>query len=689
MIEVNQYLEIFIEESREHLQNLNESMLNLEQNPEEKSTLNEIFRSAHTLKGMAGSLGFGKMTSLTHKMEDVLDALRNSRMKNSSEIMDVLFKSLDALEDYVGCISENSDEGDSDYSNLVDLLAGIVENNGTAPAGQALEKGAFGSGKEENFTKTENDGKFQLDQYTAEMIKNVKKAGMNSYLIRITLSSSCVLKAARAFIIFRTLEGFSEILKSTPSVEDIEEEKFDLDFEVVIASQIDFDELKSEFDSISEIDKLEIHILETENIIEVKDTVDSESTGEDKVKDLGTGENCVGASNGDQTRQISKPKAAKTVRVDIERLDVLMNLVSELIIIKTRLENTGSAKGTGFRNEELENLEKIIKSLHDAVMKVRMVPIETVFNRFPRMIRDISKDIGKEITLSMSGEETELDRTVIDEIGDPLVHLLRNSADHGIEPAKKRKEMNKPEEGHIFLRAYQDGNNVVIEVEDDGQGIDVEKVRKKIIDKEILSPEVAKSLSQKSLIEYLFKPSFSTTDKITDLSGRGVGLDVVKTKIESLGGSVEVDTQLGKGSKFIIRLPLTLAIIQALLVYVNKEKYAIPLNSVEQIIMIKTDEIKTIQKQEVIIYRNSTIPLIRLNKILDVKDTAGEEQEMTVVIVKKRDRMAGFVISDLIGRQEIVVKPLGKILSGVNAIAGATILGDGNVALILDTNSIA
>jgi two-component system chemotaxis sensor kinase CheA len=379
----------------------------------------------------------------------------------------------------------------------------------------------------------------------------------------------------------------------------------------------------------------------------------------------------------------------KTVRVDIDRLDNLMNLVSELIIIKTRLEGVGTDSKNQDMTEAVEYLERITTSLHDAVMKVRMVPIERVFNRFPRMVRDLSKDLSKEINLNMSGEETELDRTVIDEIGDPLIHLIRNSIDHGIEERDERIKNNKTAEGTVNLRAYQDGNSVVIEVEDDGTGIDVEKVKKKAIERGIVSQSDANELDENNTIDLLFRPGFSTADKVSDLSGRLVGLYVFKTKIESLNGLVEVENSRGKGSKFIIRLPLTLAIIQALLVTIGEEKYAIPLNVIRDINTIKSSLIRNVHGQDVVLNRDNVLPIVRLGRMLDVdNDISTESEELTAVIVKKGDKNAALIIDGLIGQQEIVIKTLGKFLSGIKNIAGATILGDGQVALIVDTNSL-
>jgi two-component system chemotaxis sensor kinase CheA len=386
-----------------------------------------------------------------------------------------------------------------------------------------------------------------------------------------------------------------------------------------------------------------------------------------------------------------KSKTSKTVRVDIDRLDNLMNLVSELIIIKTRLEDAGDNRGRQNESEAIEYLERITTNLHDAVMKVRMVPIERVFNRFPRMVRDLSKDLGKDINLIMSGEETEVDRTVIDEIGDPLIHLIRNSIDHGIEEIEKRIELGKQRTGTVKLSAYPDGNSVVIEVEDDGSGINIEKVKNKAIERGIITHQDTQLMDHTELIQLLFSPGFSTADKISDISGRGVGLDVVKTKIESLGGIVEADTTLGKGTKFIIRLPLTLAIIQALLVVVGPEKYAIPLNSIKEITTIEKSSIRRVQKNEVVLYRDSTLPILRLSELLNVpntnEDDMNDDEDVIVVIVKKGDKDAGLIVDKLIGQQEIVIKSLGKYLSTIKSIAGATILGNGSVALIVDTNS--
>ncbi len=686
---MSQYLEIFIEETREHLQSLNQCLLKMEKSPEDSSMLNEIFRVAHTLKGMSGTMGFTRMSRLTHDMEDVLHALRSNEIKTSPKLIDTLFKCLDALDSYTTMVVETGSEGTEENLPIIQTLASIIKGEPhEAPAAAPAEAPAAAAGSAGG---GETVGTLALNQYDIGVINKAADLGNNTYQITIRLNKGCVLKSARAFIIFKTLERHSEIIKSEPKVEDIEDEKFDFEFTVVVVSKEDAAVFDKDLNSIAEVDEVLIKVLETKREVAVQPAGETAAAGTaaaavQEEADAGA-EAEAGQAKADSA--MKKAKTGKTVRVDIDRLDVLLNLVSELIIQKTRLEGLEGIERTQDYVETVEYLERITTNLHDAVMKVRMVPVETVFNRFPRMIRDISKDLGKEVMLTMSGEETELDRTVIDEIGDPLIHLLRNSVDHGVESIEKRKSLGKPETGNIALRAYQDGNNVVIEVEDDGQGINIDKVKKKAIEKGLINKDMAANLTKKDIIDFLFKPSFSTADKVTDLSGRGVGLDVVKTKIEALGGIVEVETELGKGSKFFIRLPLTLAIIQALLVMVGNEKYAIQLSSIQKITNITPNDIKLVQKQEVVLYRNTVVPIVRLDRVLEVPKEDEEQKTLTLVIVKRGDRLTGLVVDKIIGQQEIVQKSLGKFLSGIKLITSATILGDGNVALILDVNSLA
>ncbi len=689
-MDMSQYLQIFIEEAKEHVQSLNECLLQIEKDPEDKDVLNEIFRVAHTLKGMAGTMGYTKMTKLTHDMENVLHAIRNDEIKVSSDLVDVLFKCLDALENYVNSVVNTGGEGDKEYKNVIDALNEILANKGKVKAPEKTRTA-------EKVEQRVSEGKYltaqlQLDEFEKNAVNKAIDMGINALKITLVLNSGCLLKSARAFILFQTLERYGEIIKSQPSVQDIEDEKFENEFTVIVVSKENEQLFAKELNSIAEVDEVIVTTLG-------RFDADSSSSDENKpVSETKSNETAQEATkHAVESQEAAKPSATnaarktqRTVRVDIDRLDVLMNLVGELIITKTRLEGTDITEKPQEYHETLEYLERITTNLNDAVMKVRMVPVETVFNRFPRMIRDIAKDLGKEIELKMSGEETELDRTVIDEIGDPLIHLLRNSCDHGLESTEKRKELGKSEVGRINLTAYQSGNNVLIEVEDDGAGINIDKIKNKAIENGIITREAANSMTQQDAIELLFRPSFSTADKITGLSGRGVGLDVVKTKIEQLGGTVEVETQSGKGSKFIIKLPLTLAIYQALLVNVGGEKYAIPLGAIYQIYNWSAEEVKTVQGQEVILLRNMVVPITRLADSLEVpnKTERGNQKQLKIVIVRKGEKLTGLVVDSVIGQQEIVIKSLGKLLTGIKYLAGATILGDGNVALIVDVNSI-
>lgn len=678
-MDVSQYLQIFIEESKDNLQTLNENLLNLENNPTDTETLNAIFRVAHTLKGMAGTMGFVKMQKLTHTVENVLSEIRAGNVTVNSNIVDVLFQSLDALENYVEEIVNTSNEGNEEYADLVGALGKIIEktgNNSEAPSVKSVDQGK----KTEEVVQSD-EALIALPE-SQELVKNnAISMGMNVFQIKVVLSTGCVLKSARAFVLFTELERLGEIIHCVPSTQDIEDEKFDKDFTVVFVTKETSQKVEQTILGVSEIESVSIRAYESTVVPnKVEEQKDVEKP-EQKVNDA--------ASEHPNNQNAKQLLSNKTVRVNIDRLDTLMNLVSELIIVKTQLEGleVGTGEVESNYNDSVEYLERITTSLHDAVMKVRMVPVETVFNRFPRMIRDISRKLGKEMELVMSGEETELDRTVIDEIGDPLIHLLRNAADHGLETTEERVNLGKPRKGTIKLQAYQDGNSVMIVVEDDGKGININKVKNKAIEKGTITKEEAATMTEKEIIELLFRPSFSTAEKVSDLSGRGVGLDVVKSKITALGGHVEVETEWGKGSKFIVRLPLTLAIIQALMISVADDKYAIPLNNIQNIEDVYKEDIKLVQNQEVIVVRDEIIPIIRLRDVLGLPEEEDKDMMMGV-IVKKGEKQVGFIVDSLIGQQEIVIKSLGKYLSGIDIIAGATILGNGEVALILDVNSL-
>ena len=695
-MDVTQYLEIFLDETKEHLQSLSDQFMILEQEPDNMDTINEIFRSAHTLKGMAGTMGYKRMQTLTHDMENVFSEVRNNTIKVDGAMVDLLFQCLDALEEYTENIQNTGDEGTNDNEHLIKALNDYLAKNSGDGAPQPAKEEKKEPAKEEPKQEAGADpGKekwreIKLGDTEHTVIAEAKKQGKKCLGVTVYVQESCILKAARAFLVYKALEELGDMIVSVPSAQDIEDEHFEFDFSVIILTDADVETVKNAVLNVSEIEAAyvgEVEPVQPEEAVKPAAIAEVQPKEEEQPKKSAP---AAPAKSADK-KPISKPIVNRTVRVDIEKLDVLMNLVSELIIAKNSLVSTSSQEGiltNNTFNEQIEYLESVTTNLHESVMKVRMVPIETVVQKFPKMIRDLSKKLDKKMQLFMSGEETELDRTVVDEIGDPLMHLLRNSADHGLESAEVRKERGKPEVGSIFLDAYQDGNNVIIEVRDDGNGIDVEAVKKKAIERGTITPEQAENMADKDIIGLLFLPSFSTSEKVTDVSGRGVGLDVVKSKIESLSGEVEVKTKLGEGSTFIIRLPLTLAIIQALMVEVGGEKYAIPLGSIQTIEDVEPAEIKYVQAKEVINLRGTVIPLIRLNEVLDNESTKKPDENLLVIIVKKGDKLAGLVVDELMGQQEIVIKSLGNYINKNKIISGATILGDGEIALILDTNAL-
>ena len=687
-MDVSQYLEIFIDESSEHLQSLSDCIMTLEKEPDNKDTINEVFRAAHSLKGMAGTMGFKRMQHLTHDMENVFQEVRSEKISVDSAMIDLLFKCLDALDQYLENVKSSSDEGTEDNEMIIKELNDFIAKAN----GAVIEPAAAAPVVEEKApAASSNVVKIQLSDSEKDEVANAKAEGKNVYGITVYVNSECLLKAARAFLVFRAVEGLGTIFANHPSSQDIEDEKFELDFSFCVATNESLDKVIAAAKDVSEIDDVVGEEI-TVSDVEVKEEPVQVAAPVAAATPVASAPAPAVASAPAQPAPAASAQAQKkqtpaksvtnrTIRVDIEKLDNLMNQVSELLIAKNSLVSISSSEGGNFANqgfrENVESLERITTNLHESVMKVRMVPIESVVNKFPRMIRDLARSLNKKMELYMTGEDTELDRTVVDQIGDPLQHLLRNSADHGLESAAVRKERGKPETGTIFLNAYQEGNNVIIQVGDDGNGIDVEAVKAKAVERGVITQEQADMMSQKEAVNLLFLPSFSMAKQITDISGRGVGLDVVKSNIEALGGDVEVKTKLGEGSTFTVRLPLTLAIIQALLVKVREELYAIALGSITSIEDIPVKDIKYVEAKEVIHLRDTVIPLVRLDRVLDVEPKE-EPESLTVVIVKKGDQQAGLVVDDLIGQQEIVIKSLGKYMTGNKLISGATILGDGD-----------
>jgi two-component system chemotaxis sensor kinase CheA len=682
-MELNQYLEVFIEESKEHLQAVNDHLLVLEKNPNDTSIVNEIFRSAHTLKGMSATMGYEDLASLTHQMENVLDGIRNNKVIVTAELLDVVFQSVEDLEAMVYSIAA----GGNGKRDVKDVVAKLV----------AIEKGEKLVISQPNETPNlpvevdavRNQASIQCyDEFELTVLQQSKEQGFEGFEVNITLREDCLLKAARVYMVFEILEQIGEVIKSNPTVELLEDEKFEQTFTVTIVSKNSTSDIQSKVSKVSEVENVSVRSIDASDYRFVgKKQSDETKVIENETELL---QDLV-VEPTDEKKQASNKAgnlSNKTIRVNIERLDILMNLFEELVIDRGRLEQISSEVNNPALHETVERMSRISGDLQSIILTMRMVPVDTVFNRFPRMVRQLARDLGKKIELVVVGAETELDRTVIDEIGDPLVHLLRNAIDHGVEMPEDRKRKAKNEEGTVVLKAYHSGNHVFIEIEDDGAGISRDKVLKKAISKGIILEQSAAALSDKQVFELILSSGFSTAETISDISGRGVGLDVVKNTIESLGGSITIDSAQGKGTTFSIQLPLTLSIISVMLVELEKEKYAIPLTSIIETAIVKREDILNAHNQKVIDFRGKVVPLVYLKDVFEVLESEQGDQFLSVVIVRKGDKMAGLVVDSFIGQQEVVLKSLGNYLSSVFAISGATILGDGQVALIVDCNAL-
>ncbi|MDU4910822.1 chemotaxis protein CheA [Clostridium baratii] len=645
-MDVSQYMSIFLEEVMDNLQILNESLLKLEKNPQNIEKINEIFRIAHTIKGMAATMGFNKMTELTHKMEDILSKFKNGELTANEEIVTVLFGCLDILEKSINSISESGEEI-SDIKNILDILEKVKSESSCKVVLEDMER--------EEFT---------LNEYDISVINQALDSGYNAYEIDINLMEDTLLKSARAFLIVKELEESGEIIKSYPTTNDIENENFDLNLKFILLTTNNKEKINEIIKNISEIKEFII------NEVKIDSNLDDEKNTNNTKKDY----------NKIEKKKKSHKRVYQSVRVDLKKIDNLMNMVSELVIYKTRFNQITSSIKSQELDEIIEQLGRTTGDIQDLVMKIRMLPLDVVFSRFPRMIRDIAVELNKDITLYIEGEDTELDRTVIDEIGEPLIHILRNAADHGIEDKEERIKNGKSTIGTIKIIAYQEDTKAIIKITDDGKGVDVKKIKEKTEKLGVCT----EGLDDKGIINLIFTEGFSTNDSVTDLSGRGVGMSIVKNKISSLGGTVEISSIPSVGSTFTITLPLTLQIIKALLITVGEEKFAISLGFVERVIQFNEDNVKTVNNKEVIFDRDKIIPFVRLSEKLNIEES--DSKSKFVVIVKAHELNYGILVDSLIGQQEIVIKPLGKTLKNMKEYIGATILGDGSVTLILDVS---
>ncbi|NLL37784.1 MAG: chemotaxis protein CheA [Fretibacterium sp.] len=665
-MDMGQYLGAFLDEASDNLQRLDDLLLQLEKNPTGMEIINEIFRVAHTLKGMSATMNFEKMAGLTHAMEDRLDAARKGTLHLSDSDINLLFTSLDTMQGMVDSIRGGESDSHIDVSDLVASLRNLKDVRVPAPGAKKKEQ-----------------RRSELSQQEEEWIEEANQLGLTVYSVHVTLNESCLLKAARAYMVISRLEEMGDLIKTDPSVEALENEEFGLDFTVYLGSRQSSEEIKNAVEKISDIVSVSLEeVILTEE--EVFSTAPAKVEQKEEVSPIRASKSAAPAR---PLRSDSVRKASQTVRVDLGRLDKLMNLVGELVIGRARIERLVQEARLRDFEEPLAQLGRISGDIQELVTKLRMVPVSFTFDRFPRLIRDISKNLGKDIELVLEGQETELDRTVIDEIGDPMVHLIRNSLDHGIERREERRAAGKPEKGILRISAYQEGSGVIIEVADDGAGIDPAKVRQKAIERGILTEEEAAVISDEEAIQLVLMPGFSMAKEVTDISGRGVGMDAVKTKVEALGGQMDLVSRFGEGTRVYIRLPLTLAIVLSLLIKVGDETYAISLENVEETILVRKENIKTAHGVPVTLLRGEVLSLSDLGEVLGTDMQDSERSEYPVVVVKIGKNKIGFIVDELIGQQEIVIKSLGRFLSKIRGITGGTILGDGNVALILDVAS--
>ncbi len=678
-MDMSQYLGAFLDETDDNVQRLDDFLLALEKNMVDMDVINEIFRAAHTLKGMAGTMGFTNMMGLTHAMEDRLDAARKGTRPLTENDMNLLFKGLDTLQEMADTIRGGGNDAHIDVSEMVAQF----RNEGPAPAPAAAPAAS---------APAAGGGASGVSSQDAEWAKKANQEGSNAYKVHVTLSQSCLLKAARAYMVVNRLEEMGEIFKSEPPTDALEQEKFEYDFTIYVATPAPAEEVKAAIEKIGDVKSADVEEIKASAApapAPEQPAAQEQAPAAPAPAQAATPAPAPAqpAQQPPTGRKETIKKGGQTVRVDIGRLDKLMNLVGELVISRARIERLVQEARLRQFDDTLSQLGRISGDIQELVTKLRMVPVSFTFDRFPRLIRDLCKTLNKNVELVLEGEDTELDRTVIDEIGDPMVHLIRNSMDHGIEHPDERKALGKPEKGILKIAAYQEGSGVVIEVSDDGAGIDPDKVKKKAVERGIITDDRAAIMSDEEAQQLVLLPGFSMAKQVTDLSGRGVGMDAVKTKVEQLGGQFDLSSKKNEGTHVYIRLPLTLAIVLSLLIKVGNETYAISLENVEETIMVRKEDIKTVHGEPTTLLRGEVLSLNDLGDILGSEGVEHDRYEYPVVVVKIGKNKIGFIVSELIGQQEIVIKSLGRFLAKIDGITGGTILGDGNVALILDVAS--
>ncbi|PDW80578.1 chemotaxis protein CheA [Helicobacter pylori] len=648
MDDLQEIMEDFLIEAFEMNEQLDQDLVELEHNPEDLDLLNRIFRVAHTIKGSSSFLNLNILTHLTHNMEDVLNRARKGEIKITPDIMDVVLRSIDLMKTLLVTIRDTGSDTNNGKENEIEEAVKQLQ----AITSQNLEGAKETSGTKEAPQK-------EVKEEAKEEIKENKA------------------KAPTA--------------ENTSSDNPLADEP-DLDYANMSAEEVEA-EIERLLNKRQEADKERRAQKKQEAKQEVTPTKEAPKTETPKAPKTETKAKAKADTEENKAPSIG---VEQTVRVDVRRLDHLMNLIGELVLGKNRLIRIYSDVEERYDGEKfLEELNQVVSSisavttdLQLAVMKTRMQPVGKVFNKFPRMVRDLSRELGKSIELIIEGEETELDKSIVEEIGDPLIHIIRNSCDHGIEPLEERRRLNKPETGKVQLSAYNEGNHIVIKISDDGKGLDPVMLKEKAVEKGVISERDAEGMSDREAFNLIFKPGFSTAKVVSNVSGRGVGMDVVKTNIEKLNGIIEIDSEVGVGTTQKLKIPLTLAIIQALLVGVQEEYYAIPLSSVLETVRISQDEIYTVDGKSVLRLRDEVLSLVRLSDIFKVDAILESNSDVYVVIIGLADQKIGVIVDYLIGQEEVVIKSLGYYLKNTRGIAGATVRGDGKITLIVDVGAM-
>lgn len=663
-MDTSEYMPMFLAESREHLQELNLAVVHIEECPDDRATVDEIFRIAHSLKGMSATMGFARIAELTHQMEEVLELLRQRSGALSREAIDTLLVCLDALSAAVDTI-EASGQETLDPAPLIERLRQLVRSGGpdrrTGDRREGDDRRATAAGEQQ-----------AAPAIPPELLEAAAAVSDGAQLMHVKVSfvEQVLMPAARSLMVLNALADYGEVLLSVPAHDQVEGFKGG-ELEAWIVTSHEQDRVAESARAIVDVATVDVTVVDAPTAAQAA----TQATGDAPIAPRSQSESSPSSSH-----------AARTVRVDAERLDLLMHSMGELVIHRTAVEALTAGLEMPGLQQAVQDLTRSSQALQSMVMQVRMIPVDIVFLRFPRLVRDLSTKLGKDVELELIGKETELDRTVVDALGDPLVHLVRNSLDHGLESPEARVAAGKPSTGKLQIAARHAGGSVVIEVRDDGHGIDPQVIARKALAAGLIDAEAAADLDMRGAVELLFAPGFTTTETASDISGRGVGMDAVRTRIRELGGEVLLESTLGSGTTAQIRLPLTLAIVSALQVDVAGAPFAIPLDRVERTLRLTPKMVSTVAGRRVLVLEDAVLPLLEGAQTF-ARDPDREHE--LVVIVRGQDRRLGLAVDELVGQRELVTRPLPNVVSDGEPVSGGAVLADGRIALIVDCDALA